>query len=338
MRLSRRSLVAGLVGAGAIGVLPQAARSQSFKARQYHPQPAASHLHIFLAKLWDAVRVETGGRLDVTIYAQNNGIPIADPEILKQLQSGELEFFVLNGNILSQAHPSADIQGIPFAFTTSEQVTSLTDGELGTLMRDGLEGAGVYLIPFGGMENGFKHITSVAKPIRTAADLEGFRMRTPGGKLFVEFYKALGAEPRIVGFNRLYQALAERQVDGQENPLVIAEENKLYEVCKYLSLTNHQWAGYNMIANSAYWQRLPGDIQDSVIRNAKVYVAQQRAFVRAANAGLEKTLRDRGMIVNTVDVDSFRKRLIEANFYHDWRRSTGEKAWAIMEATVGKVG
>src|SRR5271155_5880594 len=321
MRLSRRSLVAGLVGAGAIGVLPQAARSQSFKARQYHPQPTASHLHIFLTKLWDAVRVETGGRLDVTVYAQNRGIPIADPEILKQLQSGELEFFVLNGNILSQAHPSADIQGVPFAFTTSEQMTSLTDGKLGDVMRDGLAGAGVYLIPFGCLENGFKHITSAAKPIRTAADLEGFRMRTPGGKLFVEFYKALGAEPRIVGFNRLYQALAEHQVDGQENPLVIAEENKLYEVCKYLSMTSHQWAGYNMIANNAFWQRLPTHVQNIVIRNAKTYVAQQRAFVRAANAGFEHTLRQRGMIVNTVDLESFRARLTGANFYRDWRQS-----------------
>jgi TRAP-type transport system periplasmic protein len=338
MVINRRSFVVGLATAGALGVAPRPVQAQSFKARQYHPQPAASHLHVYLTKLWDAVRAETGGRLDVTVYAQNNGVPIADPEILKLIQSGELEFFVLNGNILSQAHPSADIQGIPFAFATSEQVTSLTDGELGALMRQELAGAGVYLIPFGGMENGFKHITSVAKPIRDAADLQGFRMRTPGGKLFVEFYKALGAEPKIIGFNGLYQALAERQVDGQENPLVIAEENKLYEVCRYLSLTNHQWAGYNMIANNAYWQHLPTDIHDTVVRNAKLYVAQQRAFVRAANARLEQTLRDRGMIVNLVDVASFRERLISAHFYRDWRQSIGEKAWALMEAEVGKVG
>jgi TRAP-type transport system periplasmic protein len=338
MVISRRSVVATLAAAGALGATSGLARAQGFKAQQYHPQPVTSHLHIYLTKLWDAVRAETDGRLDVTVYAQNNGVPIADPDILKLIRSGELEFFVLNGNILSQAHPVADIQGIPFAFTTSEQVTSLTDGELGALMRRELAGAGVYLIPFGGMENGFKHITSVAKPIRDAADLEGFRMRTPGGKLFVEFYRALGAEPKIIGFNKLYQALAERQVDGQENPLVIAEENKLYEVCKYLSLTNHQWAGYNMIANSAYWQRLPTDIQDSVVRNAKIYVAQQRRFVRAANASLERTLRDRGMIVNTVDIDSFRKRLIDNRFYRDWRRSIGEKAWGLMEAEVGSVG
>ncbi len=338
MVINRRSVIAALTAAGALGVVPRAARAQIFKARQYHPQPVTSHLHVYLTKLWDAVRAETGGQLDVTVCAQNNGLPIADPDILKQIQSGELEFFVLNGNILSQAHPVADIQGIPFAFTTSEQVTSLTDGELGALMRLELAGAGVYLIPFGGMENGFKHITAVAKPIRDAADLEGFRMRTPDGRLFVEFYKALGAEPKIFGFNKLYQALAERQVDGQENPLVVAEENKLYEVCKYLSLTSHQWAGYNMIANNAYWQRLPADIQDSVVRNAKIYVAQQRSFVRAANAGLEKTLRVQGMIVNTVNVDSFRRRLIAAHFYRDWRESIGNNAWALMEAEVGKVG
>jgi TRAP-type transport system periplasmic protein len=338
MIASRRALLAGLGSVAAIGLAPRAARSQSFVARQYHPQPVASHLHVYLTKLWDTIREETGGQLDVTVHAQNNGVAIADPEILEQLRHGELEFFVLNGNILSQAHPSADIQGIPFAFTTSEQVTSLTDGKLGDVMRDGLASAGVYLIPFGCMENGFKHITSVAKPIRTATDLEGFRMRTPGGKLFVEFYKAFGAEPRIVGFNKLYQALAERQVDGQENPLVIAEENRFYVVCKYLSITSHQWAGYNMIANNAFWQRLPAHVQDIVIRNAKTYVAQQRVFVRTANAGLEATLRGRGMIVNTVDVESFRARLTAANFYRNWRHSIGEKAWMLMEAEVGKVG
>ena len=338
MILNRRSLVAGLAATGTVGIGLRAARAQSFKARQYHPQPVGSHLHIYLTKLWDAVRKETRGQQDVTVCAQNNGAVIADPEILKQLQSGGLEFFVLNGNILSQAHPSADIQGIPFAFTSSDQVTSLTDGKLGDLMRDGLSAAGVYLIPFGCMENGFKHITSVSKPIRTAADLQGFRMRTPGGKLFVEFYKALGAEPRIVGFNRLYQALAEGQVDGQENPLVIAEENRLYEVCKYLSMTSHQWAGYNLIANNDFWQRLPAQIQEIVVRNTETYVTRQRAFVRAANANLEQTLRQRGMLINTVDLESFRERLRGANFYLNWRQSIGEEAWALMEARIGKIG
>jgi TRAP-type transport system periplasmic protein len=92
MTVTRRSLVGGLIGASALGAASRSLRAQGFKARQYHPQPAASHLHIYLTRLWDAVRLESGGRLDVTVYPQNNGIPIADPDILKQLQASELEF------------------------------------------------------------------------------------------------------------------------------------------------------------------------------------------------------------------------------------------------------
>jgi TRAP-type C4-dicarboxylate transport system substrate-binding protein len=103
-------------------------------------------------------------------------------------------------------------------------------------------------------------------------------------------------------------------------------------------MTSHQWAGYNMIANNEFWQRLPAQIQGIVIRNTRIYVAQQRAFVRAANASLEQTLRRRGMVVNTVDTESFRERLRGANFYHDWRQSIGDDAWTLMEAKVGTVG
>jgi TRAP-type C4-dicarboxylate transport system substrate-binding protein len=103
-------------------------------------------------------------------------------------------------------------------------------------------------------------------------------------------------------------------------------------------MTSHQWAGYNMIANNEFWQRLPAQIQEIVIRNTGTYVNEQRAFVRAANANLEQTLRHRGMVVNTVDIESFRERLRVANFYRDWRQSVGEEAWGLMEAKVGTVG
>ncbi len=335
---SRRAILKGLIGAGISSALAPAARAQMFRASQYHAQPEDSHLQIYLTKIWDAVRRETGGRLDVTVYPRNRDAAFAEPQLLKMVQSGELEFFVLNGNILSQAHPVADIQGIPFAFKSSAQINALNDGALGELMRAELIPAGVYLIPFGGMENGFKHITAVDKPIASAADLENFRMRTPGGALFVDFYETLGAKPKVVGLNGLYKALTEHQVDGQENPLVLIEERKLYEPCRYLSLSAHQWAGFNMIANNAYWQSLPEDHRDSVIRNARLFVPQQRAFVQKYNEQLEVKLRQRGMIVNEVETGSFRRKLIAADFYRRWRQSVGAKAWALMEREVGSVG
>ncbi len=338
MKVSRRTVLR--LHAAALGAvaMPNLLRAQNFIARQYHVQPEGSHLHIYLEKIWSAVREETGGRLAVTVYPRNNGVAAGEPELLKQVQAGELEFFTLNGNILSQAHPAADIQGIPFAFTSSAQIAALNDGEFGAYLRKELVTRGVQLIPFGGMENGFKQITSVAKPIQKAEDLHGFKMRVPNGRLFLAFYRALGADPKAVNFNRLYEALANREVEGQENPLVIAEENKLYEVCKYLSLTSHQWAGFNMLANQKFWQRLPEDIQAAVIRNTKKYVPQQRAYVQAINAAAEAKLKDRGMIVVQADVASFREALRNSGFYKDWRTSCGLTAWSLMEEKTGPVG
>lgn len=335
--LNRRALLRGTAAMGGVLWSVPRARAQAIRASQYHPQPEDSHLQTYLTQLWNAVRRETSGRLDVTVHPRNRDVAFAEPEILKLVINGELEFFVLNGNILSQAHPVADIQGIPFAFKADAQVDALNDGAFGDLLRAELIPAGVYLIPYGAMENGFKHITAVDRPILHAADLEDFRMRTPGGALFVDFYRTLGAKPRVVGLNALYKALSEHEVDGQDNPLVLIEERKLYEPCRYLCLSGHQWAGFNLIANNAFWQRLPEDIQEAVIRCAKAIVPEQRAVVRSANRALEQKLRAQGMLVSKVDTASFKRRLA-GGFYARWRASTGSRAWALMEQETGPIG
>jgi tripartite ATP-independent transporter DctP family solute receptor len=318
--------------------MPNLLRAQSFQARQYQAQPEGSHLQIYLEKIWNAVRAETDGRLSVTVHPRNNGVAEGEPELLEQIQRGELEFAMFNGTFLARIHPAADIQSIPFAYSESRQAAALIDGDFGAYLRQELAAKGVQLIPFGGMENGFKQITSAAKPIEKVDDLRGFKMRVPNGKLFVAFYKALGADPKPLNFNRLYQALAKGDVEGQENPLAMVEENKLYEVCKYLSLTSHQWAGFNILGSQKFWERLPEDLQEAVIRNVKKYVPQQRAYVQALNAGAEARLKARGMTVIKADIASFRNALIESGFYKEWRASCGAKAWSLMEAQTGPVG
>jgi TRAP-type transport system periplasmic protein len=313
-------------------------RSGLIAASQYHGQPETSYLHTYLTKIWNAVREETAGRLNVTVYARNNRSSMGDVELLEQLQAGQLEFFTLNGNILGHAHPAANIQGIPFAFSSSRQVATLNDGAFGTYLRRELELKGIQLIPFGSLENGFKQITSVDRPIRKASDLRGFKMRVPNAALFVDFYRALGAVPKIVDLSRMYNALEVREVDGQENPLLEVEDNKVYEFCRYVGLTSHEWAGYNMLASQALWQRLPADIQASIIRNTRRFVPEQRALMHTMNASAEGTLRARGMIFTPVDIDSFRKTLKDAGFYRRWRALCGEEAWALMEAQTGPVG
>ena len=174
------------------------------------------------------------------------------------------------------------------------------------------------------------------KPVRTVNDLAGIRMRVPDAEIFRETFQTLGAMPVTVNISDLYEALRTHRVDGQENPLVVTEVNKLYEVTKYLSITNHMWSGFNLLANLKFWRSLPADVQAVVDRNVKKYIALQRAYTDDLNSKLTATLAQRGMVVNVADAASFRRKL-GASFYERWRDQLGRTAWGLLEDEVGKL-
>jgi len=303
--------------------------------RQFHNQPEQSHTHGFLAALWDEVHRDTGGRLQITVHPQNAGIQGSDPAALRLLVAGGLEFMTLMGGIIGQVVPVAEIQGLPFAFANHAQVHTIMQGELGDHLRAEMAAKGIHGFRHGVLENGFRHIVSIDRPVCGVADLAGYRMRIPAGRLFEDAFRALGAEPVVVDIAGLYEALRERLVDGQENPLAIIEVNRLYEVCRYVSLTAHMWSGFNLIANLAFWRRLPEDVQEIVNRAVAKHVARQRAYTDRFNCELEaKLATERGMLVNTADAQGFR-RALSADFYRRWKREFGATAWSLLERAVG---
>jgi tripartite ATP-independent transporter DctP family solute receptor len=336
----RRSLIlagASATALNACGAMPGASRAPQWQAKQFHNQPAQSHQQQFLADLWEQVRKETDGRLVVTVHPQNNNIPGSDPAALEMLQKGDLEFFTLMGGILGRAVPVAEIQGLPFSFTSHAQVHRANDGALGEYIGRECAAKGIYRFQYGLLENGFRDISMAERPIRDAGDLAGVKMRVPDGQMFRDMFSSLDAVPVTVNIKDLYDALKTRRVDGQENPLVITEVNKLYEVTKYMSVTHHMWSGFNLLANMKFWNGLPPDVQEVVLRNVKKYIALQRAYTDGLNRELATTLAARGMIFNTADVGTFRSKL-GGGFYQRWRSQLGQTAWSLMEDQVGKLG
>ena len=304
-----------------------------FAGRQFHNQPEASHTHGFLVALWDEVAQRTAGALKISVHAQNGGIPGSDPAALQMLVSGELQFMTLMGGILGQLVPVAEIQGLPFAFTSHEEVHACMRGELGEHIRAEMAAKGIHGFREGVLENGFRHIVSIARPVRRAEDLAGYRMRVPAGRVFEDLFRSLGAEPVVVNIRELYAALAECKVDGQENPLVVTEVNRLYEVCRYVSLTGHMWSGFNLIANLRFWASLPEDMQEIVNRAVAAHAARQRAYTEAENRALDARLSaERGMVFNQADVASFRAALA-GGFYRRWRSELGHRVWSLLPAS-----
>lgn len=308
-----------------------------WRARQFHYLSANSHVHPFLVDLWKEVEQATDGRFTATVTASNAGLPSSHLAIVDLLIAGEIEFYVLMGGILGPLVPAMEIQGLPFAFSDHAQVHSTLDGPLGDYLRRELAAKGIHALPYGLLENGFRHISTTDRPINKAEDLEGMRIRIPEGKMFADAFASLGAVPVEVNVLKLYPALQNREIDAQENPLSITEALKLHEVTKHVALTSHMWSGFNLIASQRFWNTLPADVQQIIERVARKHVALQRKHTDALNRTLETKISGWGMTATTVDRNAFRERLREAGFYRRWRESTGAKAWGLLEDGIGKI-
>ena len=220
----------------------------------------------------------------------------------------------------------------PFA---PAQVFDSLDGDLGDYLREEMKAKGIYAVPKGCFDNGMHQITCSTRPIRTVEDLQGLKIRTPDAPIYVEAWKAMGASPVVANFNKLYETLKAGTAEAQTNPLAVAELLKLYEVQKYVSMTNHGWSGFNLLANWKLWQRIPADVQGIIERNAVKYVRQQRAELSALNTELRTKLATQGLTFNDADTSSFRPRL--ASYYAHWKETVGERAWTLLESHVGKL-
>ena len=152
--------------------------------------------------------------------------------------------------------------------------------------------------------------------------------------MFADLFESLGAAPVVVTIAELYDALKTRRVHGQENPLVVTEVNRLYEVTRYVAITNDMWSGFNLLANGRFWSGLPSDVQAIIERNVAIHVARQQEYTQRLNRELESRLVQRGLVLNPADVASFRRRLGDG-FYRRWKAELGTTAWRLLEAEVG---
>jgi tripartite ATP-independent transporter DctP family solute receptor len=320
---------------GGVGALALAGcatvRGPEMRYRLGLSQPADSPNYLRLKEMADRVAADTGGAMSIEIFPESKlG---SDSAMIAMVQKGELELY-LGGNVFGPLVPVTEMPGLPFTFRNSGDVFAALDGDLGDYIRGELAAKGLRAFRYG-MDNGFHQLTTSTKPIRTVEDLHGMKIRTPVQKMTVEFFEALGAKPMTFTLNRLYEVCRDKVVDGQTDPLAIVVLLKLYEVQTYLSLTNHWWSGFTLVANPAKWDALPADYRESIDRHAKTAALAQRGDIERINGGAIEVLRAKGMAVNEADTSGFRRPL--ASFYARWKGIYGERAWALLEKHVGRL-
>ena len=294
-------------------------------------QPIGSPTQRRLSEMAEAIGRETGGAFRLDVFPESRLGP--DPKMLADMRSGALEFFVA-GATLGELAPTSALPLLPFTFADSKTVFAALDGALGDQIRHELAQHGIHAFRHC-LQNGFHHLTTRERPIHSAGDLAGLKIRSPGGMIARDFFGMFGAEAGYVPFSEMYAALKERRFDGQSDPLGVVLSLKLYEVQRQLNLTCHWWSGFTLLANAGAWQALPTDIQQIIERNVEKFALLQRQDTEAINAAGTAELAQHGMTINTADPDSFRSRL--GPFYATWRDKAGPAAWRLLETYTGKL-
>jgi tripartite ATP-independent transporter DctP family solute receptor len=334
MTVTRQAFVAGTAATFAsIGFITPA-RAAEFDLKYGHDLPPEHPINVRSVEAFGRIAKLTNGR--VTIKSFPTSQLGSDPSMLQQLRTGATEMLALPGAFLNSVVPLASIENLAYAFKDRDTVFRAMDGDLGTVIRNEITARGIVCLPKI-WENGFRDITTSTKPIRTVADLAGLRIRVSPGKIRVDTFQSLGASPTPISLSELYTSLQTHVVDAQENPLLLIDQQKFYEVQKYVSMSDHIWSGYWTLINQDVWNRMPKDIQTIITREMSASTLASRNDMANKNQAVRDQLTRRGMIFNEVDKDSFKKKLVDANYYVRWKAEFGPTAWAALEKYANKL-
>lgn len=334
-RPSRRAVLATAAALPLVSILKHPADAAEFQFKYATGQDPTHPVNIRAQEAINRIREATSGRLDIKLFPANQlG---SDTDLLGQVRSGGIEIFNLSSLILATFVPVSGITSMGFAFPDYATVWRAMDGALGQHIRD--EIAKTPIMTLGKIwDNGFRHVTSSTRVIKTPDDIRGFKMRVPPAPALTSLFKAIGAAPAPINFNELYSSLQTVVVEGQENPLAIIATTRLYEVQKSCSLTGHVWDGYWVLGNKRAFARLPADIQAVVTRELDRSADDQRADIAALTNSLQTDLAAKGLTFHTVDREPFRKALAATSFYAEWKEKYGPVAWELLEKVSGKLG
>ncbi len=334
--INRRKFTLAGVAALSTFAITGRAKAAEFTYRYANNLPMTHPMNVRAREAAENIKRDTNGRFELQIYPSSQlG---SDTDTLGQVRSGAVDFFTLSGLILSTFVPAASLNGVGFAFKDYDSVWSAMDGKLGGFIREEIAKSRSIFAFEKIWDNGFRQTTSSSKPIVTPTDLVNFKIRVPVSPLWTSMYKAFEAAPTSINWNETYSALQTRVVDGHENPLVLISQAKIFEVQKYCSMTNHMWDGFWFLANRRNWESLPEDIRAIVSKHINAAGVGTRVDINEGNKTIEADLKTKGMVFNTVDPAPFREKLKKAGFYADWKKSYGDKAWAVLEDSVGSLG
>ncbi|MHA6631083.1 TRAP transporter substrate-binding protein [Pseudonocardia sichuanensis] len=267
----------------------------------------------------EIVEERSAGSLEVLL--QGNSLLGGEQDLWEGHEIGSVEMSLTGVGPISFFTPQYAGVQMYYAIEDQEHLEKVFNGEIGDEIEAALlQAKGGRVLDW--WHRGPRQVTG-NKPIRTPADLAGFKIRTPEGRTYIEAWQALGAAPTPMALGELFTALEQGVVDGQENPLALIATNSFDEVQSHVSLTGHQVAPYLLSISELTWQTL-SDEEKRIVQEAALEAGTyEKQVVADSEETFKAELQQRGMtVVEDVDVDAFSEIMLETA-----RRLEAEGLW-----------
>lgn len=290
----RRHILKLIVALSAGALAPWAAAQNVAKfgygATEDHPQGQAAR------RFAELVKAKTAGRITVNTFG--SGKLGSDPSLQSQVQGGTLEFMTGPTSNLVGLIKGFALFDLPYLISNYKEADALLDGPIGQGLLAKLDAVGLVGLSY--QENGFRNMANSKHPITKLEDFAGLKVRVIQNPVFIDTFKALGANPVPMPYTELYGALESHAVDAMENPFGLIDSGKFYEVQKYLSITSHVYSPFIVIASKKWFDKL-SDADKTAVKQAATEAAKyQRQLEREQAVQLEKSLKEKGMQINEV--------------------------------------
>lgn len=301
MMKMNRKIIATLLAAALTALPVQAEKLKfGFEAPRSDTQYAAAK------KFQELLKEKTGGKLDLALFPDST---LGNAQaMISGVRSGSIDIETSGSPNFSGLSPKLNVIDIPFIFRNKEHAYRVLDGKIGDELMTTLESQG--LKPLAWWDVGFRAISNSKHPVRTPDDVKGIKIRTNQNPMYIKAFELLGANPVPMPLSELYTALETKTVDAQEHPIGILYSVKLYEVQKYLTLTNHGYTPLLVVMNKAKFDSLPADEQKALIESAQEAGKYQRQLNAEKEEKMLAEMEKSGLeIIRDVDTKPFRDKI-----------------------------
>ncbi|NDZ15936.1 TRAP transporter substrate-binding protein [Variovorax sp. WS11] len=280
----------------AAAALTSTAALAEVKAKLGHAMPDSHPQAIAMKKFAELAGTYTKGNVKVQTYS--SGVLGSDEKELQAVQAGTQEFYIGTLAPLSTRVKEVQVWDLPFMFQNDREVYAVLDGASSKKIFEKIEPSGLVGLTWTGM--GFRNLSNSKHSVSKLEDVSGLKVRVMANPVALDTWKTIGANAVPMAFAEVFPALEIKALDGQENPLLHMYANKMQEVQKYISVTNHVYTPVALVASKKFWDTLPPADKDGIRKAAVEAGLYQRKLLDEGNADVVAKFKAEGVTVNTV--------------------------------------